>query len=364
MTDKTKKQLEFIINTVFVLVLAGICYLIFKYVISWILPFLLALGLVALLNPLVRLIHNKLQINKKVITVLIVALLYTLAGTLLFLLGARLAFAAKDLFQILPDFYRESISPSLSLLGQKIDVLLQNIPGSFPMELDSIQEALMNGLQEITGVISQRGLNFASGLTTSVPIFIMNLLFTVMLSFFISIQYDTVIQFLNDQLPAKASSFLVELKRILKNTVFRYLKAYLILMTMTFIELSIGLLIIRMPNAILIAAGIAIFDALPVFGTGGIMIPWILLELLQGNVSLALSIAILYGVVTLIRNIFEPKIVGDQLGLNPIVSLMAIYLGFRLFGIFGMIFCPMGIQILLALHQSGSLKLYRVKEKD
>ena len=99
-------------------------------------------------------------------------------------------------------------------------------------------------------------------------------------------------------------------------------------------------------------------------GTGAIMIPWVIIELLQLNYRYALGLAIVYGVVTLVRNIIEPKVVGDQLGLNPIVSLMAIYLGYRLFGVIGMITFPMLMQILLALHKNGSIKIFKTIDNN
>jgi len=124
------------------------------------------------------------------------------------------------------------------------------------------------------------------------------------------------------------------------------------------VELFLGLLVLGESNAIAIALGIALFDALPFFGTGAIMVPWAALELLQGNYPLGVGLAILYAIVTLIRNIIEPKIISDKLGLNPIVSLVAIYLGFRTMGVLGMIFMPILVQILFALHQEGSFPLF------
>ena len=103
----------------------------------------------------------------------------------------------------------------------------------------------------------------------------------------------------------------------------------------------------------------------PVIGTGGIMIPWVLIKLLQGNFSLAIGLGILYAIVTVVRNLIEPKIVGDQLGLNPVVSLISIYLGYKLFSVIGMILFPILAQILLTLHRNGTIRLYREwREED
>ena len=113
-----------------------------------------------------------------------------------------------------------------------------------------------------------------------------------------------------------------------------------------------------------LAALIALFDALPLLGTGGIMIPWVIIELLGQNYSLALGLAILYAVVTVIRNLIEPKVVGDQLGLNPVVSLVAIYLGYRVLGVIGMVLFPILVQLLILLHKHGMIRLYREKKPE
>jgi sporulation integral membrane protein YtvI len=172
-------------------------------------------------------------------------------------------------------------------------------------------------------------------------------------------QYDSVADFIGAQLPPRARGVIAELKDIMRITVMRYVSAYVKLMAITFAELSIGLLVLRAPNAVLIAAGIAVFDALPLFGTGAIVIPWVITELVKGNFPFAAGLLILYALVTVIRNIIEPKIVGDKLGLNPIVSLVSIYLGFRLLGVFGMILMPILTQILLELHKRGKIRLFR-----
>lgn len=358
MSENVKKKLDFIINVIYIAVAAGIIYIVFK-LLGLIFPFLIALTLVTLFQPLVNFIHRKLKINQKIISVLFMALLYIGVGSLIFWLVTRVVFLLKDVFTAFPSYYQDTIVPQLTNLGAKLDELLGVIPVSWTSGMDSIQDSLINGLQNMVISISQKGISLITSFINAIPSFFVSLIFTIMLTLFISTQYDKVIEFIKNQLPEKAADTLSNVRTILKNTVFRYIKAYMILMIFTFIELTFGFLILGLPNVIGTAAGIALFDALPIFGTGGIMIPWIIIEILQANYSQAIGIAILYGVVTLIRNIIEPKIVGDQLGINPVVSLMSIYIGYRLFGVLGMIAFPMLAQILIALHQNGSIRLYR-----
>ena len=118
-------------------------------------------------------------------------------------------------------------------------------------------------------------------------------------------------------------------------------------MSITFIELFIGFTIIQLDSAFLVALSIAIFDILPVFGTGGIMIPWTIICLIQGNYVFAIELLVIYIIVTIIRNIIEPKIVGAELGLHPLVTLASMLVGVRFFGILGLFGFPIGISFIL-----------------
>lgn len=193
---------------------------------------------------------------------------------------------------------------------------------------------------------------------------LISIAFVILMSFFLSLHYETVVGFLRRQLPRHWEEKLGKLKQLSKTTVKNYLKAVLILMLCTFGELCVGFFILRVDNPVGLAALIALFDALPLLGTGGIMIPWIIIELLGQNYSLALGLAILYAVVTVIRNLIEPKVVGDQLGLNPVVSLVSIYLGYRVLGVIGMVLFPILAQILILLHKHGMIRLYRDKKPE
>ncbi len=131
-------------------------------------------------------------------------------------------------------------------------------------------------------------------------------------------------------------------------------------MSITFVELSIGLSIIRIENAIFIASIVAIVDILPVLGTGTVMIPWALITAIQGNVTRAVSLLILYLIITVIRNIVEPKFIGKQMGLHPIVSLMSMFVGAKLFGAIGLFGMPITISLLLHLSRNKTIKFFKI----
>ena len=130
-------------------------------------------------------------------------------------------------------------------------------------------------------------------------------------------------------------------------------------MTLTFIDISVGLTILGVDNALAIALVIAVFDVLPVLGTGGIMIPWFLFCFMNAQPKLGVGLLILYLIITIIRNIIEPKVVGKQIGLHPLLMLLCMYLGVKLFGFLGLFIMPFLILILQNLNDTGLIKLYR-----
>jgi len=134
-----------------------------------------------------------------------------------------------------------------------------------------------------------------------------------------------------------------------------YIKSYSLLFLLTFVELSLGFWILGVKNAVLLAVVIAIFDLMPVLGTGGIVLPWALIALIAGNWGRGIGLLVLYLVITGIRQTLEPKIVGKQIGLHPLATLMAMLLGLKLFGILGLF----GIPVVLAVATS----MYRAKPK-
>ena len=338
--------------------IAAIVYFAFKFVAGWILPFILAFCIVSVIHPLIKRIVKLLGVKQEVVSVIIMLLIYLIVGTLLFLLTVQAVFMIRSGLLLLPDYYRESIAPAFLTASEYMRSFMHGLPEGMRTQAEAIEEGLAETFQNFLLGLSQRGVDGLTTVTKGIPAFLLTFVFTIMLSFFLSMQYDKVITFIKTQLPPRAQKFLTDTKTIIGDTVFKYLKAALTMMIITFLELSIGLLVLGNRNAIAIAAGIAIFDMLPVFGTGTILIPWVIIELLGGNYPFAMGLLILYTVIVIVRSIMEPKIVGDKLGLNPIVSLMAIYFGFRVFGVLGMILMPITTQILLELHKKGSIKLF------
>lgn len=358
MPEKIIQRKCFVINTAYILI-AAMLVLLTILTAGLLMPFWIALFLSAILQPITRLLSGKLGLKKKGLSAIVLFLFYLLLFCILIFGIAEVTNLFGDLFQSFPDYYKDTIVPALGSLGNSIEQIFSIIPNEFRPDMAELQMSIMTWIEKIVSAISQYGLTFAGNVISGFTSSILSVLMTILLSYFITVQYDTVVAFLKCQLPDKIRTFGADIKPLLKNSVVKYLKATLILMFITFIELAVGLSIIKGSNPIGMALGIAIFDALPVFGTGGIMIPWIIIELLSGNYALAGGLLILYIIITIMRNILEPKILGSQLGINPIVVLLAVLIGGRLLGVLGMIFFPITAYVLTVLHDAGKIKLYK-----
>jgi sporulation integral membrane protein YtvI len=258
----------------------------------------------------------------------------------------------REALPLLPRYYETAIEPALNSVRETFTEFQQALPGLFRLHADNF--SLAPTLQSLLSNISRAGLDALSGFTGKVPSFLITVLFTVMLSFFISIHYEEASAFLQKNAPENVSRVFRDARAHLFDAVLKYLGAMLTMMAVTFCELLAGLTLLRLPNAVIVAAGIALLDALPVIGSGTALVPWAIVELLRGNIFFGVGLVLLWGVILFVKSTLEPKLVGDRLGLNPIVALTAIFIGYRLFGFAGMILMPITAHILITLYKNGS----------
>ncbi len=352
MDEKTTRKVKFIVNAAYLAIIGLICYLALKYVAGYLMPLILAFCAVSAAHPLSQRLVKGLGLRRELAAVLVMVAAYALLGGAALLIFAGLFAAVRSALPLLPGYYYGSLEPAMESLGKAYANFAASLPEQLrlPPELGS---ALAPALQSLFTNISRGGLEFISSLTGKVPSFLLTVLFTIMLSFFISLSFEETTGYLKAHTPPKALRVLREARICLFDAVLKYLGAALTLMVITFCELSIGLLLLRRENALVIAAGIALLDALPVFGAGAALAPWAITELIRGNTFFGVGLLLLWGVLAFVRSMLEPKIVGDKLGLNPIISLTAIFFGYKVFGFTGMFFMPILTQIGITLYRKG-----------
>jgi sporulation integral membrane protein YtvI len=353
------KKRQFIINAVYILLIAAIVYLIFKYAISLLSPFILAFLIAYVLKGPAKAISELTKLPNKLVSFILVLVFYGGAGILVSLVGVKLISIISQTSSALPEIYEYQLRPFLLTTFDGIEQTVFLIDAALVDVLNTATEQLVNSLGDNVTSISLTFVAFLSDLAGSLPAFLIKILLMVIATFFMAVDYEMLSSFVFRQFSKKGNEIIQTIKNFIVNTLFVVVRSYALIMSITFVELSIGLSIIGIDNPILIAFFIAIFDILPVLGTGGIMIPWTIITLLQGNVQTALGLLLVYLFVTVIRNILEPKIVGSQLGLHPVVTLMSMFLGVNLLGVLGLFGFPIALSLLKHLNDAGTVKLFK-----
>ena len=354
-----EKKRAFIINFIYVLIIACIVYFAVKYAIQWITPFLVAFLIAALLHPVIRFITNKLKLKtQKPAAIVVTVLFYCTFGVLISLILINAVTAVLGFIQKVPEYYLNDIAPSLNTLFDNITQKLASLNVEIDLSLSTITNKLYSGLMNISSLITS-----AFSVLSGIPSFLFSLLLMIISTFFIAIDYDIITKWTMAQLPKRASAAVVKVKEYVVKILFKYIRSYFLILCITFAELLIGFVIMHfitgLSNILLLALLIAVFDILPIVGTGTIMIPWGIIALLTGDFKTGICCLVIYTIITLIRQFIEPKIVGTQVGLHPVVTLVSMIIGTKLFGAVGLFGFPITLALLKDLNDHGHIHIFK-----
>lgn len=358
--DKIDKKKNFIVNFTYALIVGVITFLVIKYAFVWLLPFIIGFVIAYLLKPLIVKVSKRFKISRNLSAGITLTTFYLTVGAAITFLILKITIYIKDLFLTLPDVYMNNIEPAVYDLFYKGDTIIQNLD---PELVDSVREIVLSFTQNLGSALTNLSTKIVmsvSSVVSSVPGFLVFVLFLIISSYFLAIDYSRITGFMTRQIPNNALDIIYQIKECIATTVFKFLKAYAVLISLTFIEMLIGLRILGVENIALIATITAIVDVLPILGTGSVLVPWALFELIiRRNLILGLGIILLYVLITVIRNIVEPKLVGKEIGLEPILVLACMYLGLKVIGIMGMFILPLVLIVLIDLNKTGKIKLFK-----
>ena len=339
------KHLRFFVILLYCLLGALAIWLIFKYALGLFAPFIIAFLVAMLIEKPVTFFTKTLKIPRALSSGLWTVIAFGGVGSLLYLLVSKLVREAYAFFKSLPE--PETIIDNFtSSLGNLFSFLPDGISSWFGQSVDNLLSgdfSLPNGLLSSVGSVTAS----AAG---SVPTILLTTIIVLAATYFFSADYHNLRASISKMMPDKWRKLYRKMKSHSIKTLGKYIRALGILMCITFVELSIGFSILGFDYALVIAFFTALIDALPVFGVGGVLIPLAIYNLITRNFFLAAGLAILYGVIVVVRNVLEPKIVGVQIGLHPIITLLSVYIGLRVFGILGIftpIFVVLGRQLYL-----------------
>lgn len=356
---KIEKRLRFIINVAYFAILAAAAFLLLRYGLPALMPFVLAFLLAYCLKRPIRFLAEKLRLGRRAAAPLTVLLFYGTIGLFLAFLSVRAISGVSQFIVNLPGLYAEYAEPVLTSFFESAEEFFLYQDPELLNQLNAVWEQFLNSLgQQVTG-LSVEVMGVLSGMASSLPAFFIRLVLMIIASFFIAMDYDALTGFCMDQMSGRTKKIFLQIKEYVVGTLFVCIRSYALIMSITFLELAVGLTLIGVEYSVAIALFIAVFDILPVLGTGGIMIPWVILEAFRGDLALAVRLLIVYVAITVIRNILEPKIVGSQIGLHPVVTLASMFLGAQLFGVIGLFGFPIGLSLLRHLNDTGTVQLFK-----
>lgn len=345
---------RFLIDTAFVVLVVAIMYFLLKFCTLYLLPFVIGLLLAVLVQRPAKFMERKLKIKKSLVSVLFVLVLYLITLLLLSWLGVFIYNKASSFISAAPT-YLTTFKDIFGDINARFSDLMTELPPSIASAIETMPDTILKKLTDVlTAVLSSS----ATIIAKDAPNLLITIIITVVASCYIAKDYDVIMAFLHKHVSSKVNRVISEIKKIFLESVFKLLKSYMLLMLITFAELSVGFAIIGVKNPVSVAAIVAFVDILPVLGTGAVVIPWAIISLISGNVWRAVGLAIIYIVVVVVRNFLEPKVIGDQIGMHPLITLLAIFVGLRLFGILGLFLCPIAIIVVYGLQKKGVINLF------
>ncbi len=322
-------------------------------------PFIIALIIAYLLNPLVNLLNEKARIPRGIAAFLSIILLLSVVAGLFTLLITEIISGSTYLIQVVPESFErliffvenmvtDKIIPLYDLIMSKYSQLGAGQQQTIRMNIQSIGDSAINlGKEALNGIIVGIKLVIALLPNTATLIFV-----SLLATFFISKDWYKIKNLLAKYTPDRIQHYSKTIFIDLRKAFFGFIKAHLTLISMTTVLVLIGLLILRIPFAITIAILIGFIDLLPYLGTGLIFVPWILYTFLSSDYKLTIGLAILYGVVIVQRQLAEPKILSSNIGLHPLPTLIALFVGFKFFGLLGLIIGPVTLVVLSTLYRA------------
>ncbi len=311
-----------------------------RYLLPLIFPFLLGTALALAAEPIVHFGCKHLRLPRSVATGIGISMSFAFLVLVVLMLAALVLRQLRTLTGVLPGL-EESIRSGMQSVSTRLLDLAGKAPRSIaPVLTRNINEFFSGSSAMLDQAISYL-LHLASGILSRVPGGALSFGTAVIASFMISAKLPALKAAVRSRLDTQKLQPLLDTLQRLRRSVFCWLKAQLKLSAITFVVAVSGLLLLRIPHAPLWAVLIALVDAFPLLGTGAVLVPWSLISFLQGKVSMAFGLLGLYSAAAITRTVLEPRLVGRHLGLDPLATLIALYAGFKLFGILGMIFAPL-----------------------
>lgn len=377
MSTTVERRRALLINTAYFALIVGAFYLFMRFAFWTVAPFLFAFFIAMLLQKPVHAVTQRTPFKKGLVSFFAVMLIALFIIGVITLLGTTIVSELKGFaqsmtatFKSLPEFIAAAEEWLLGLLSHLPDAIENTLANS----VRELSQSLTASLSQTTAETPELDFDFSSIITplsgvistaSKVPGFLISVVVFFIACCFITADYDHLVGFVKRQLPEKKREALTKTKVLTLSTLGKMLKAYCLIICITFTELFIGLSALDLLGLysggykVLISLGIALVDIFPILGSGTVLIPWAVISLFTGNIGRGIGLLVIYVIITVLRQYIEPKLVAGQLGLPPIATLVSMYLGLKIFGAAGIFMLPLTITILKVLNDDGVIHLWK-----
>ena len=393
MLTATERKRKTIINIIYYALLLTLFYCFMKYAFGLFFPFILAFVVAMIMQKPINFISRKTKLKKGLVSGVMILLLVIALGAFISLLGVKIwegiegfiSFLTRK-FDDLPAFLDKAemwFADRIAFLPASVEKMVNTNADSFfdtakkllTSQSDEIAENLpkLSGISSLLGNVDFSAIsNLTSGVfdtAKQIPSTLIAIVVSIFACIFMASDYDQLSEFAKRQLAGKGEN-LSKAKKIVTTSFKSLIKAYILIILVTFCEMFLGLSVLKLFGiykgswVFFIAIITAIVDIFPVLGTGTILLPWSLYSFISGDIPMGIGILVLYIFITVMRQFIEPKLVAGQLGLPPFLTIMGMYIGLKTIGFIGMFMVPLTIILIKLLNDEGVIHIWKNDEKE
>ena len=345
----TEKKIQFIVNTIFYGAIVCIVLIACSYLIPILFPFIISFVFASILVVPARILAGKNSKIRRVCAIAVGVVFFAALFWGVAVLGVALVDWFMGFLKFVPRLYQEEILPMLNYIYMEITERMTFVDPELTEKINEVFQNFIGNIGNYISSFSMNAIKVISGGIAGIPGLIIKLILMVISCFFFLLDYDKIMAFFAGLVPKGKEKAFETIQWYVKNTLLVYIRSYTLLFLMTYVELTIGFQILGIPYAPIIALIIAVFDILPVLGTGGILLPWTVVLLVMKNYPMGIGMFVLYLIITIIRNTMEPKLVGKQIGLHPLATMISLYVGLKIIGFWGMLIFPTTLAVISSM---------------
>ncbi len=353
-----KKYWKALINLIMALVALVLVIFLAPRLLVFFAPFVIGWIIALIANPMVHFFESKLKIKRKAGSAVVIVLVIALVVMALYLAGIKLVEEVVGLANDLPVLW-EQTKDEFEEIALNFSVIYNRLPKDVQLALSAISGRLGEFLSNAVSGASTPTIEYVGNFAKQLPKVVIGVIMALLSSYLFVAERENIILWLRRNVPYSIAKHWVMVRRSLVKAVGGYLKAQLKIEIWIYLLLVIGLSILDVNYVLLIALLIAFLDIIPFFGTGTVLVPWAIIKILSSDYQMAIGLLIIWGVGQLVRQLIQPKIVGDSIGVAPIPTLFLLYIGYKLGGVVGMIVAvPLGL-IVYTMYEEGAFDTTR-----